>query len=343
MSSPNINIGEPGLFDSVPAGILAQSATPTGAVVHRTRPAQVPVDPTITAAQRLVVVRRSHTNPARVLIRLGVSARFRRGGTLSLITTPTGGDIRFFNAARGGTQFVFTNSQLTFTATELSGGVRMFAEAVSPSSNLDEFRLRLTLASGPTPVGPDAEVALTAVQLTLNISPPRIPPGPFAPLPQPPPAPPAPGSTSTDKWFGGAVVSAQDTGNNQLRAQLVVAQVIPTAFAGDLVLQQVNVSGNTIGGRANRVRLFDGETPGPRQTPPVTETPHPGRLVFNASAANSAVGRQFFVEGRAPSAALRDTGFQLGINGVEDDGDRVALAVAVAPLISADSPIVVVK
>ncbi|HEV3469731.1 MAG TPA: hypothetical protein VG148_10450 [Pyrinomonadaceae bacterium] len=340
MSSTHI---EKSGLGSVPDGLLAQ--TPAGqadAVVHRQRPAPTPIDPTIKADQTLVVVKRPHTSPKRVKITVKTSRRFTRDGTLTLVTTPTSGEIAFFTTEKGQKQFVFTNSQRTFTATELSKGVDMFAEGVSPSSNLGEFRLVLTLAPGPTPVGPDAEVALTAVRLSLSLSPPRAGSGaPFTPLPEPPPPPPPAGSN--DKWFGGAVVNAQDTGNSQPRALLVVGQVIPTAFAGDLVLRQVSVANNIITGRADRVRLFDDETPGPRQTPPVNEAPHPTLLVFNATDADSAVGRRFFVEGVTPSAALRDTGFQLGINGVEDDGDRVALAVAVAPVVSVDSPIVVVR
>ena len=40
-----------------------------------------------------------------------------------------------------------------------------------------------------------------------------------------------------------------------------------------------------------------------------------------------ATGRQFFVEGATVSGGLRDTGFQLGIKGVDDDGDRIALTI----------------
>lgn len=325
------------------ARILAQA----DAVVQRTRVAAPSVNPVITPASPIIVViKKSHTNPARVPITLKTSANFRRSGTLIRIMTPTSGNIRLFDALKGGKEITFTpvsatESEHVFPAKELSAGVRLFAESDSPCSNLDDYRLRLTLLKGPTPVGPPQEVILTAVLLSLDISPPRTAPGaPLTPLPQPPAAPPGPGAT--DKWFGGLPLNAQDIGSNQQRAQLLVGQVIPTAFAGDLVLRQVRVSGNNITSADNKVQIFDDEIPGPKQTPPITETPKPNPFEFNAST-TSFPGRQFFVEGKAASAALRDTGFQLGIKGVENDGDRVAITVVVAPILSVDSPFVVMK
>ncbi len=333
------------------AGILAQAGTAqAGAVVQRTRVAAPPVNPVITPASPIiVVVKKPHTNPARVPITLKTSANFHRSGTLTRIMTPTSGNIRLFDAPKAGKEITFTQvdplkpaeSEHVFSANELSAGVHLFAESDSPCSNLDDYRLRLTLLKGPTPVGPPQEVILTAVLLSLDISPPRTAPGaPLTPLPQPPATPPGPGAT--DKWFGGLPLNAQDPGSNQQRAQLLVGQVIPTAFAGDLVLRQVRVSGNNITGADNKVQIFDDETPGPKQIPPITETPKPNPFEFNASTA-SFPGRQFFVEGKAASTALRDTGFQLGIKGVENDGDRVAITVAVAPVLSMDSPFVVMK
>lgn len=325
------------------AWMMAQGGG-TGVVVRRGRAPQVAVNPVITVPQTIIVVKKSHTNPARVALRFSASARFTRSGTLQLVTTPTSGSIRLFTSARGTTEIVFVNNQHTFTAAELNAGVSLFAQSDSPSAALNDIQLTLTLAPGPTPVGPPAQATLTAVSLTLTLSPPRATPGAaFAPLPEPPAA----GTTPTDKWFGGATLNAQDAGNNQLRAQLVVGQVVPAAFAGDLILRQVKIRSNNINNSAsgldNKAQLFDSEIPGSRQTPTVAEVPKANPFIFNAGTITSAAGLTLFVEGRNASASARDTGFQLGINGVENDGDRVALTVGVAPVITLATQTVLVK
>lgn len=275
---------------------------------------------------------------------LKADARFRRSGTLDRIVTPTSGNIRFFRAATPGVEIMFNGTDNVFSGNQLSAGVRILAEGRGVSSNLDDVQLTLTLTAGSTPVGPPASVTLTAVSVTLDISPPRATPGsPFTPLPQPPDPPPAAGTPATDKWFGGAMINTQDPGNNQLRAELIVA-VSPTAFAGILVLKQVRVSAtNTVLGLDNRAELFDDEIPGPRQTPLLVEAAKSNPLEFNASAVPNVLGLRFFVEGRNASTATRDTGFQLGVKNVSDDGDRIALTVPVAPVITVDKSIVVVK
>jgi hypothetical protein len=186
-------------------------------------------------------------------------------------------------------------------------------------------------------------VDLTAVKLTLDIGGSRPFPGAPIPLLPEPPAPPPVKGKGIDKWFGGRILNAQDAGNNEERAE-ISCEVAPIAFTGDLVLRQVKIdSKDQIIGLDSRVRLFDNEVPPPPQSPPVVETPQANPLIFNASTIPAPLGRVFFAQGTTPSAAPRDTGYQLGIDGVENDGDRVAITVAVAPLISVDSPFVVVK
>lgn len=298
-----------------------------GATVHRTRPPGRPVDPVITAGTQAVVVKKTYTNPARVQINLGVSARFRRSGTLTRTVTGAGGNIRLFTAAQGGTEINFDNTDNVFTGNSLNAGVRLFAESDRPSGSLNDIQLTLTLAAGPSPVGAPATLSLTAVALQLNISPPRLAPAPFQPLPQPPAIAPAPGTPAIDKWFGGVIVNQQDAGNNQARGQIIVAQVTPAAFAGDLVLRQVRVAGTNFTGLDNKLQLFDDEIPGPRRTPPATEQPKANPFEFNTSTVTAGTGRAFFFQGRTVSSAPRDTGFQLGIKNVENDGDRVSATV----------------
>ncbi len=203
--------------------------------------------------------------------------------------------------------------------------MQLFAESATPSNTAGEYVLTLTLAAGSTPVGPPATLALTAVRLTLDLfaSPASPNTAPVA-LPQPPNPAPAAG-TATDKWFGGRAVSQQDAGGSQERAKLVVARAEPFDFAGNLVLRQVQVTGTTLGKPANRLRLFD------NAIPTAGETAHNNPFSF---AAPGILGQTFFVEGTTLSGSPRDTGFELGIDGGEADGDRVALTVGVGATIT---------
>ena len=326
------------------AGILAKAAgANAGAILRRGRAPQVAVDAKITAPNRLVMVSKVHTEPKRVEIVVGTTdKKFPRGGTLELIRTATSGSIRFFDAVKEGNEVL--NDTLTgrvCTAVELKAGFHIFAQGAGPSANLDDVHLKLTLEAGPT-TGKSAEITLTAIELTLDISPPRTSPAtPFAPLPQPKVLP--PNVTPTDKWFAGVVINAQDPDNNQPRAQLIVGQVKPLGFNGELVLQQVGVVNEKTAKKVNRAQLFENEIPGPKQTPKVAEAAKTNPFFFKADTITSPAGRGFFIEGKTASATLRDTAFQLGIKDLENDGDRVAFAVAVAPLITVDSTVVVAK
>lgn len=328
--------------------LLARTGTAIGgAVVHRVRPAPVLINPTISPASPIaVVVRRSYTRPARVRITLSASGQVRQPATLTRTMTALSGNIRLFTARTGGSEITFTQSTTsidestrTIPPGELNGGGKvLFVQADSPSSGLSEYRLRLSLA-GPT-AGPPVEATIVAVALTLDISTPRTAPGAtLTPLPQPPDPRPAPG-TATDKWFGGLQLNSQDPGNQQQRAELRVS-ITPSTFNGTLVLRQVVVTGDNVGGLDTKVQLFENEFPGPSGLPPLPETPLGNNFEFPSASASS--GRAFFVQGAVGSRALRDTGFQLGLKDVENDGDRVALTIRVAPVLNVDSPIVVVK
>jgi hypothetical protein len=325
--------------------ILAESLTQAGtaqagAVVHRDRPAPVPVNAIITLGSQSVVVKKSYTNPARVVVTLKTSARFRRSGTLTRVVTPTSGNIRIFTAAQGGTEITFNGTDNVFTAAQLTAGVRLFAQADGPSAGLGDYQLTLTLTAGPTPVGPPVTVSMTAVLLMLDISASRPAPGVAPPpLPQPPAVPP-PAGTANDKWFGGRLISAQDAGNNQERALLTVGRTQPASFVGILVLRQVSVSGTTIGTLDTKVRVFDGTNESP--TPGELAKNNPHEIDTNVTPI-PASGLQFWVQGRNVSAGSRDTGFQLGIKNVESDGDRVAVTVGVASVITLASQTILVK
>jgi outer membrane protein OmpA-like peptidoglycan-associated protein len=310
-----------------------------GGVVQPAPAPAAAVNPSITPADPVVVVRRSYTNPARVPIRLGVSARFRRGATLT--RSGDTGSVRLFTTRTGTTEFTFDVSdeaRLTSAQLNRSGGFTLFAESDTPSGSVGGYHLTLTLDAGSTPVGPPAVTNVTAVRVTLDIFTARGPSG-AAPqaLPPVPPAAPAPG-TAADKWFLGGVVNVQDAAHSQERVQLRVQSVEPSDFTGNLELRQVAVSGNTVGAAANRARGFENAS----QTAGETAVTNP--LVITVTGLGFP-GESVFLEGVRASAARRDTGFQVGVQGASPDADRVALTVGVGVALTQTSAqqVVVVK
>lgn len=299
----------------------AAPATGKGGVVQSAPAPAAPVNPTITPADPVVVVKRSYTSPARVPITLSASGRVRRNGTLT-----RSGDtaaVRLFTTRTGNTEFTFNAAnEATVTSGRLNqrGGFTLFAESDTPTGSVGGYHLTLALAPGSTPVGPPAVANITAVRVTLDLFTPREPSGtnPQA-LPQPPaPAPPA--ATATDKWFGGGLVNFQDAAHTQERVKLRVGLVEPNDFVGTLTLRQVAVRGNDVGAAVSRVQGFDSATTSPGEAPVGNTIPVNG-LGFT--------GQDIFLEGTAVSGARRDTGFQLGVQGASEDGDRVSLTVGV--------------
>ena len=285
---------------------------------HRTAPT-VPIP---------VMVQHPHTAPARVEVVIGVSRRFRgTGGTLEESGRTVA--IRWFDRARGGTAVLIPAGGLPLTPAQLNSGFHLFAESNVPSDSVGDYVLTLVLAGGPDPLAvPPANVGITAVRLTLDVFPPGPNRGPGVPLPlpEPPPAAPAPG-TATDKWFLGRTVNVQDAVLSQARARITVRQVDPSDFAGNLSIRQRTLAGTTLGRDSARAGLMDDDNapPLPGLPPPLNVT-HPNPFVFPVP---SILGRDFFVEGRGLSGARRDIAFQLGLEGGEPDGDRIAFTVGV--------------
>ncbi|HEV2359516.1 MAG TPA: peptidoglycan-binding protein [bacterium] len=307
-----------------PRANVSQAARGARAVVNP--PPKAPVNPTIALASPAVLVKKPHTSPARQKVTLRTSTKFPRPGTF----TRSSANIRFFTAASGGTEITFDGTDNVFTGAQLSAGVQLFAEAAAASAGPNDVTLTLALSPGAIPVGAPATATMTAVQLDLDIFMSRTAAGVDpAPLPQPT-GPPAPGTTPTDKWFGGRFAHVQDAGNHHGRA-LMTVKVQPAGFAGDLVLRNVTVSGDTIGALDSKVRLFDNENP------TAGETAKANPFQFNATTV-PAGGLKVFAQGRGVSGALRDTGFQLGLRAVENDGDRTRLTVVQFSHLVADVP-----
>ncbi len=284
-----------------------------------------------------VMVQRPHTTPARVEVVIGVSRRFRgTGGTLD--ESGKIAAISWFD--RAGNPIVFTNGARSLTTAQLNAGFHMFGESTVPSDSVGDYVLTLTLVGGPDPLAtPASHADLTAVRLTLDVFPPgpRFGPGVPAPMPEPPAAAPAPG-TATDKWFLGRTVNVQDAALAQERARIRVRQVEPSSFAGRLSIRQRALSGTTIGRDTARAALFDDDLVPPPGLPPPAVAPPANTNPF-AFDPPSILGRDFFVEGRALSAARRDIAFQVGFEGGEPDGDRIAFTVGVGCSIAIGNPL----
>lgn len=321
-------------------------STPQQGVVQRVPVAPSPIAGTFTfpanaAAPTVpipVMVRHPHTNPARVEVVIGVSRRFRgTGGTLEESGRTV--SFRWFNKATGGTAVIIPATGLSLTAAQLNAGFHLFAESNEPSQSVGDYKLTLVLAGGPDPLAtPPASVALTAVRLTLDVFPPGPTTGPNQPAPMPePPATAPPAGTATDKWFLGRTVNVQDVTISQARARIKVRQVEPFDFTGNLSIRQRVLSGNTLGRDSARAGLMDDDNvpPLPGLPPPLHIT-NPNPFVFPAP---GILGRDFFVEGRGLSRAPRDVAFQLGLEGGEPDGDRVAFTVGVAGSIAIDNAV----
>src|SRR6266545_5985720 len=319
--------------------------TPPGGVIQRVPVAPSPIAGTFTfpanrAAPTVpipVMVRHLHTAPARVEVVVGVSRRFRgTGGTLD--ESGKTAAIRWFDRATGGTAIVLPPAGLQLTAAQLNRGFHLFAESNVPSDSVGDYVLTLTLAGGPDPLAtPPASVGITAVRLTIDV----FPPGPAfgtgvpAPMPEPPATAP-PAGTATDKWFLGRTVNVQDAALAQARARIRVRQVEPSSFAGRLSIRQRALSGTTLGRDIARAALLDDDLePPPGLPPPAVPAPaNPNPFAFPPP---SNLGRDFFVEGRALSAARRDVAFQLGLEGGEPDGHRVAFTIGVGCSIAIDN------
>jgi hypothetical protein len=273
-----------------------------------------------------VMVQRPHTAPARVEVVVGVSRTFRGTGGLLEEKGHTV-SFRWFDKAKGGTLVPIPVNGLPLTAAQLNKGFHLFAESNVPSGTVGDYVLTLVLAGGPDPLAtPPASVGLTAVRLTLDVFPPGPTSGPGVPAPMPePPATAPPAGTATDKWFLGRTVNVQDAALSQARARIHARQE-PSGFSGNLSIRQRALAGTTLGKDSARAALLDDDPSAPLPS----TVAHANPFVFPAIIS----GQDFFVEGRALSAKARDVAFQLGFDGGEPDGDRVAFTVGVGSSIT---------
>ena len=155
----------------------------------------------------------------------------------------------------------------------------------------------------PTPVGPPAKVTMTSVEVTLDIAKKRTALGIDPPL-----------LSADEKLKQGRSLRVQDTGLNSSRAMLIIQKSKPTDFKGQLSLVRRNVKG--------QVKLFGTADEIPKTGQAVLADPF---VVENTSIPPT--GLKLWVEGLTKSSAERDTGFELGVVGVEPIADRVLMTV----------------
>ena len=253
------------------------------------------VAPTLTGPSA-VVVKKPHTNPARRAVTLGVTGPFTGTGTL----TRTNDAIRFFDAAAGGNEILFDGTDNVFTDAQLVAGHQIFAEGARASVAVDDVTITLALTVGGTP-GLATALQMTSVELTLDVHASRT-----STTALPPPLPDA------SKVATGRFIHLQDPGNHAGRAMLTIHQATPAAFNGQLVLQSLDA----------RVRAFGAAD----EVAAAGQVPIANPLTV-ANATIPADGLRFWAEGVTVSGAVRDTGFQLGLENVEPDGDRIAITV----------------
>ncbi|MBK8985290.1 MAG: peptidoglycan-binding protein [Chloroflexi bacterium] len=266
--------------------------------------AVVSVRPSITLASPVVLVKKPHTNPARPAVTLSVNQAFSGSGEF----TRSNDAIRFFDAAVGGSEITFNGVDNVFTDAQLAAGHTIFAEGSRASTAVDDVELRLALTINGTPGLADT-ATMTAVALTLEICAPRTAPG-VDPVPLP----------EADKINPGRFVRARAADNSHQRAMLIVRQAQPAAFNGELVLVPLNA----------QVQAFAeaDEVPAAGQAP--LANPH---VIANGGI--PANGARFWAEGVTPGNNLGDTGFQLGIRNLDNDGDRVAMTVILLEMVTA--------
>ncbi|MET8534248.1 peptidoglycan-binding protein [Streptomyces sp. NPDC005065] len=260
-------------------------------------PAPPPPTPTVTSPD-VVVVKKPQTSPARRPVVLKSSTAFTGSGKL---TISKAGPIEFFDAVTAGNRVA---DGAVFTSVQLQAGVTIFAAGAKASDKLGDVVLTLSLTVDGKK-GLSAKKAMTAVELTLDLHASRTSKttDPAA-------------MTAATKMSPGRFVHLQDGGFHHGRAMLTVRPPKPAGFTGTLVLRALDSADPT-----PRERLFAA----------ANEVAAAGQASLGTSTKVAspfpAAGTKFWVEGARVSAGLRDCGFQLGIDGLEPDGDRVALTV----------------
>ncbi len=302
------------ISDSVLADV--EAATPASSFVSAAAPSVGGIQP----LRDIVLVKKPYTSPKRVEIILKTDQPYDGNGILD-VNNP--GLIRLFPSRVSTTPLTFNGFDNNFHGDKLDPagqGVRLFAEGVKASATMNDFVMTLRLFGGTKKQGPNAVGRMTAIELTLDICAPRVNAS-TAPVPLPQ-APAVKSATPNDKFFLGRPVPVQDDAKIQERAMLMVQPVKTVGFTKrNLKLVLVSIGSNKT--------TFTREDPSSSDV--VVEARH---TLFSTDTATT-----FFVEGGPKeSSARRDNGYQLGIEGLDDDGDRVSITVVHSEIVSNRKP-----
>lgn len=235
--------------------------------------------------------RTAYTHPARRALTLTTDKPFDGKGTF---TCPTD-KVTLYTAATGGTEITFDGKDNVFESGKLNAGVTVWVEGKSPSGGLDDIPAKLTLSGGTRYViGTPDTATLTSVEVTLDIC--KAPPAAGgAPVPL----------SQDDKIHVGRNLLVQNADKTFDRAQLIIQPIKPAAFTKNLILKAANA----------HVTVYRAENPTAAET---------ALLPYTIATDAVGAGDKLWAEGVTVSGDMRDTGFTLGIQGIEDDGDRVS-------------------
>lgn len=275
-----------------------QAKAPAGPAAPAAPPAPPPpVAPAVTSAG-VVVVKKPHTNPARVRVLLKTDKAFTGKGTFTAAPADT---ILFFHAKTGGAAIKFDGKDNVFPGAALTSGLTLYAQGAKASTAMNDVTISLNLAGGSkTIVKSPSQAKMTAVDVSLEICKPRTAAG--ADPPQ---------LSEAAKVDPGRAIHVQDAGKH-LRAMLIVMPVKPPDFKGQLKLA-TDFTGK------GSVVLF------PNETATANELPSNEMDV-------PAAGSKVFAEGIGISGKVKDVRIKLGIAGLEADADHVFVTVIEAKL-----------
>jgi hypothetical protein len=270
--------------------------------------------PTISAnAPKIVLVKRAYqgkdkpgVKPHRIPVRLGVDTDFDGHGEL----TVNHDDVKLFEKQDDKTEKALPYSA---KAAELKAGKTVWLQGKNPSADVASTELKLTLKGGAIPPKKvDATEKITCVQLQLDI---------YAVRPE--------GGAEPAKIDEGKKI---DPGRNILeqgataarlwaqRAKLVVERALPSTYTGNVVLKSL--------------------TGGVEAFKDTEEKPASGQKAITAAnlkwankAIDAASGQKLWVQGKAHSAKMSDTGWKVELEVLPDvEGDRVTMTVLKAEI-----------
>ena len=215
----------------------------------------------------------------------------------------------------------FDGTDNKFPGAKLSAGIELLAVAKTASTKMNDVVLTLTLTGGSKKNGPPVKTKLTAVAATLDICDPRVNDR-TEPVPLPTAAAaPAGAAKPTDKFYLGRPLPEQVDPRIDERATLIVKDVKPRDFKGNLELTLDN----------DQIKIYLQEKPEPKDKP--VDLPlkiSPGRTTGK--------GFKLFVEGAKVSPGPRQTGVSLGVMGVKGEADRVRISVCHTEIVSNRKP-----